>query len=89
MKKGRRPSEILVLFTGIAKHHPRRQVIRLKSTSHTGHETFRILVLAFEIGGFDQREQELKALCYIIFRESVVAHPRISKIDLQTLAEKV
>ena len=64
MKKGRRPSEILVLLKGIAKHHPRRQDT-VKVHVLNGHGTFRILVLACEIGDFLRREQELKALCYI------------------------
>ena len=67
--KGRRPSESLVLNKGIAKHHPHRQDT-VKVHVLNGHGTFRILVLVCEIGDFLLREQELKAQCYILFREN-------------------
>ena len=49
-----------------------RQVYTVKSTSYTGHGTFRIpCSRMFENWSYSRdREQELKALCYILFREN-------------------
>jgi hypothetical protein len=54
-------------------------------------ELFAYLFSRFENWPYSRYgEQELKAQCYFLFsRESVVAHPRISKLDLLILAEKI
>ncbi len=41
-----------------------------KSMPLTDTELFAYLFSCIEFGGFEDREQELKALCYILFREN-------------------
>ena len=43
-------------------------------------ELFTTCSHCFEIGDFEKGEQKQIALCYIFFRESVVAHPRIRNL---------
>ena len=80
MKKGRRLSDSLVLYPGIAKHHPHRQVYG-KVHVLNGHGTFRILVLVCEIGDFGQREQEQIALCYIYVEKIGSCSPIVNEIS--------
>ena len=90
IEKGRRPSEILVLTLRLRPRNlSRRQVIDKVHVLYRTWNFSRTCSHVIENWSYSRvREQELKAQCYILCRESVVAHPRISKINLLILAEK-
>ena len=76
MKKGADFPIISSLSSGIAKHLSRRQDT-IKVHVLNGHGTFRILVLACEIGDFELRRTRAKSsMLYFMSRKTVVAQPQ-------------